>query len=250
MDENYKKINKLRNRSGCALLLTAFFTTGVLLTFIIISAKKHDINYCYLGGLLTLLTFAILYYGLYIPQKKKHIKLYKNQIVRSCLESVFEDVTYEPEEFFDADVIQKANLVQLGNVYKGDDKITAKYKGVQFSLCNLEMKDVVRRHSRGFPEDIIHFCGTWIILDFDNYKPYFIKSKNIMTKNYLNTLSKLQALTDGMVLDAFVGNKLHIAINSNVNTFEPPASDSVDNYQDYVMTEALFIAEIIDELIG
>lgn len=250
MDKNYKKINKHRNRSAYALLLTVFFTAGVLLTFFILNLKFPDSGFIYLGAPLTIFTGAILYYGFYIPQKKKHIKLYKDEVVRNCLDSVFEDVIYEPKEFFEMEVIQKANLVQLGNVFKGDDKITAKYKGVQLSLCNLEIKDVVHTSRCRFREDITYFSGTWIILDFSDNEAYFNDSKNKMTKDYLNTISKLQALTEGLVLDAFVGNKLHIAINNNINIFEPPASDSVENYNDFVMTEALFIAEIIDELIG
>jgi hypothetical protein len=246
MDKNYKKINKLRNKTGCALALTIFLTVSVFLTFIILNLRMPDSGFIYFGAFLTLFTGVILYYAFYNPQKKKYIKLYKNEIVRNCLDSVFQDVVYEPQEFFDIEVIQRANLIQFGNSFKGDDKITAKYKGVQFSLCNLKIMDIIP--NRRFREEIIHFFGTWIILDFCS-KSYFENSKNKMTRDYMNALSKLQALTEGIVLNSFVDNKLHIAINNHVNTFEPPSSDSIENYHDFVMTEILFITEIIDELI-
>ncbi len=265
MEQKIKEIEILRKKSHvalavCFLPLILAVSVGAILGL----AFQEGLYFffAFFGGLGAFIVLAAFYYA---PIRDSFVHLFKTAVVKDCLTKVFDDVEFSPDICFDKETIKNAFLVPIGNTYKGDDKVTAIYKGIKFSQCDLNIQNIVSIGDSVTVEQ--YFWGKWIILDFkkkiDTYlqirenetgaykasiktpqKPQKIMTESIefnksfsvladdghnafyiLTPQFMLALLKLKALVQGKIMIAFSQGKMHIALNNNKNAFEPPAKE-------------------------
>lgn len=262
MEQKIRELEILRKQSNLALIISLIpFIVGVLAgaVFGLIFSNDLIFLFCGIGGFVSFIILAAFYFS---PKRDSYVHFFKTAIVKDCLDKVFEDVEFEPDLCFDKELIGKAYLVPIGNKYNGDDKMTASYKGIKFSQCDLNIQNIVSTGDSTTTYQ--YFLGKWIILDFDkkidtylqirenqsgtakayNKKPpkvqrietesiEFNKSFSvfaddghnafyILTPRFMEALFKLKVVAQGQIMLAFCQGKLHIALHNNKNAFEPP----------------------------
>lgn len=102
--------------------------------------------------------------------KKDFRELYKNVFVIKSLESKFTDLEYNPKEGIPYEVISRINMINMGDTYKSEDYISAKYKNIKFEQSDVHIqKEYYIEDSSGNSkikyENI--FFGRWMIFDFN-----------------------------------------------------------------------------------
>jgi len=165
MKQKIKEVEVLRTQANHALILCLVPFVALILIGAVLGIVLDDMMFFILGICAGSVVFIMLSAFYYLPKKHRYINFFKSEIVKDCLDQVFDDVKFEPKEFFDQETIKKAYLVPIGNTYKGDDKITAVYKGVKFSQCDLNIQNVMSTGDSVTVEQ--YFLGKWIILDFE-----------------------------------------------------------------------------------
>lgn len=172
MDNFITEIDKMRKEMLRSFILSFIPFFAGMLTAITI----HIVSYYYQLEIKEYIGYAVAVFiigmaiSIYLSifwatsKYKIYVSKYKNEIVKSSLESVFANVVFEPEKCFDKEFIAQTFMIPIGNVFKGDDKVTAEYKGVQFTRCDLTVQNVT---STGKSTSVVtYFMGQWIVLDF------------------------------------------------------------------------------------
>ena len=111
---------------------------------------------------------AVLLYGAWRVQKlQKEMKdLYKDAFVREPLMNNFENVHYEPNGGFLRENIEAFQLCEMGNSFWSEDYIQATYRGVNFEVAEVNMREVDKSSDSNRVET--YFEGRMMVFHFPN----------------------------------------------------------------------------------
>ena len=73
--------------------------------------------------------------------KGRYSASFKENVVKSELSKVFDNLRYEPKGAFDAASIRRLGFFSHADAIEGNDLITAEYKGIRFSQCDLGVEE-------------------------------------------------------------------------------------------------------------
>lgn len=106
--------------------------------------------------------------------RKNFSDAYKEYFVKRCLSEIFEDLEYEPDKGMPYKVIASTKMMNMGDIYRSNDYVSGKYKGINFSQADVHIEE---EHEYTDADGDSHtsyvtiFMGKWMIFDFNkNFK--------------------------------------------------------------------------------
>ena len=241
----------------CTCLLIILITLNVVLN----NDKEFDANHFMLFGVLILLMVLVFWLINRFSSKKEleiYRRAYKSYFINKYHEKLKEHFMieeYDHSKGMDKDMLFATGTIATGPVYYSDDYMSGSYKGVKFSQADIQINNT----SDEYPN---FFCGRWIIFEFPKKFNFRLHLNNgragagIIPKGFkkfktesseLNERFNIYAedefegfnLLDPAMIDRliklgdeyrgrsfltiiFADNQLHIAIDDNKDTFEPP----------------------------
>lgn len=98
--------------------------------------------------------------------RKEFVKLYKDRVVGDAFSKIFEDVVYTPDRGIDRQVIANTQMMYMGDIYRSNDHISAKYKGISLEAADVDIQEQ-HTDSDGNTTYVTIFSGQWFIFDFN-----------------------------------------------------------------------------------
>lgn len=244
--QNYKKENKK------GLL---FFIPGILLVVI---ALVSETIFFFLA--IPLVIAGVVFFG----KAGKHLaafrKMFKTELVTSMLKDQFDDVYYNQHEMISVQRINQTQMIKRPDRFSGEDYIRGKYKGVQFEVSDIDLKERVEtRDSKGnvHVSYQTYFKGRWYVYTFERRFKEILKimegagfsmnRRNLVkidtesiefnkkfaifastqeygfyhiTSSMIEKLLELEKMHRGSILYHFEGNELHIGVNDHKDYME------------------------------
>jgi len=139
-----EKYNRLKKK---VKIVRVFFVIGCITTLMVI------------GLPILLITISML--GDLNDQMKS---LYKKIFVEDELKKTFENVDYQPNRGFTKKDVLKLGLSKEGNSYTSEDYLSASYKGVNFKIADVIVKQIEDRTEKTY------FKGRMMFFDIPNKK--------------------------------------------------------------------------------
>ena len=213
---------------------------------------------------------------------------YKSYFVSTTMNKVFTNLKYSHEWGMPRSVLADTEMVNTGDRYSSNDYCVAKYKDFPFMQADIHIQ-VESEDSDGNRTYSTIFRGRWITFDIkkkfekkllvagagfhcerydETFKKIELESNefNRMFNVYaqdgfeafylldpavMERIMRLSELHDGRVMVCFDKGKMHIAINNNVDSFEPASINSpIDEKAEFdkVMNDIKVVTNIIDEV--
>jgi hypothetical protein len=190
----------------------------------------------------------------------------KNELVHIVLEDKFDDVYYDRHQMIPQSVIDQTGLVKRPDRYSGEDYIKGTYKGVQFEVSDVTLREREEHvDSKGhrtvtYP---VYFKGRWYVYKFpktfkgtlkicethpnnakgleklDTESMAFNKKFKLyasdkqygfyhLTPIMMEKLLELEKLHRGSIYFYYTGNELHIGVNDSQDYLEIPFRKAID----------------------
>jgi hypothetical protein len=223
-------------------------------------------------------------------EQKAYRDAYKSHFVTETLNKVFTDLTYAHDAAMPRSIIADTRMMNMGDTYGSNDYVIAKYKGIPFKQADVHIQEQ-HTDSDGDTTYVTIFRGRWITFDFnkkfekrllvegkhfgcacisrsdkfqkiqlesiefsrnfnvraqDGFEAYYLLDPAVMER-----IQKLSDLHNGRVMVCFADNKMHIGINNNIDSFEPPSvKNPIDEKHEFnkVINDIKVITNIVDEL--
>ena len=217
-------------------------------------------------------------------------KKFKEVFVLSSLKKVFDIISYDIDKGLDMNVIKNAELISLGDRYSSNDYIKGKYKNINFEQSDIhieEKEEVEDNDGNKTIEWHTIFLGRWMIFDFNkkfkynvhvyrkNYISYFsgnykkvslddedfnknfsVFAENehdafyILTPHFMEKIKKVVNDLNCDVSFGFIDNKLHVAIDNYIDSFEYNILKKINEEEiiNDIMHDIKIIIDFIDEL--
>jgi hypothetical protein len=186
------------------------------------------------------------------------------------------------------EVLADTGMIMMGDLYSSNDYCIAKYKGFPFIQADIHIQEE-HEDSDGDRTYTTIFRGRWITFDFkkdfgkkllvtgkqfypakkdksfrkielesnefnrmfnvyaqDGFEAFYLLDPAVMER-----IMKLSELHNGRVMVCFTDGKMHIAINNNTDSFEPPRyTQPIDEKAEFdkVMNDIKVVTNIVDEL--
>ena len=173
------KLREIRQKGLNATLIA-------LLISVVISIIAFTVNREYLFIGLISLVLPIIVFASY---NKKFTKVFKDEFVKASLESIFDNLYYDPARGLDRNIIANTGMLYMGNRYSSNDYISGSYKNVPFEQADVCIQDVeTHTDSEGHTHtDVTNILvGKWMIFDFNkSFKA------NVQVKSKFFSFSKL-----------------------------------------------------------
>jgi hypothetical protein len=203
---------------------------------------------------------GIIYFGKASRHSQSFRSLIKNELIITLLKDQFENVSYDAKGFVSISRINDTQMVRRPDRFHGEDYIRGTYKGVDFEVSDIDLKQRVEtRDSKGnvTVSYQTYFKGRWYVYKFekrfkdmlkisesrwagmstkglvkvDTESMAFNKKFSIFASNqefgfYLITSSmiekflELEKMHRGSILYYFANNELHIGVNDNRDYME------------------------------
>ena len=239
------------NRKKIAYLIAT--VVGVVTIFIAASAN-----------IIPLVLIGVVATGIFVVLRSKISKEMKRcvseNVVRSVINSVFDNVFYDPFGRLSDAVIENTDLsFSSFNEISGSDYISGTYNGIGVEMSDVKLEQVTRVHTKNGTQETrtTIFEGPWMICDFGKElsadlllvereglgkkfsksgikteseefnKNFRIESDNehdafyILTPHMMEYILQMDEKGQGRTRMRFMrGGKVHIAINSGRNSFE------------------------------
>ena len=253
----FKRLEKIRRCILSASFAAAVFLVFVFLPLVLIEDTAVSFLISGLVFLLFLVTLLLISFAV-----SSYKRLFAGYIPESVMQTVFEEVVYEPEKALLSSVIENTDLILIGNHYESSEYRAGKYRGVYFAMADVLLKNVIRHGKR--LASITYFSGTWMIFDFEKAfrAPIQVKEKSFLNaqkprmgnpnldrvmisdesfsrffKVYAENSDTATAFLSPELRDAilslnyalrgdlmfyFNGNRLHIALHGKKAHYEPP----------------------------
>jgi hypothetical protein len=207
-----------------------------------------------------------------------------NSIVRGVLSETFELTNYSPGCHIAAEAIEDTKLIPSWNRLNGSDLIEGKYRGVRFSFS-----DLLLRHESGSGKNRkakTRFKGQWLIIELAKEIPHAvllredsgkeksdIETENIefnrkfqiktedphtafylLTPHFMEYILQTKKRANAKMHMNFGGNRVHIALHSGRDLFEPCSKKlhdmkNIEMLRNQMQWDAKYITNIIDELL-
>lgn len=168
MEEQILNLEKLRERilKHMMALLTASIVIALTVVYLI-SLRTHNLQIglfllIFVGaGSFLLLSFVTGYNKKYKEYKTIHKKLF----VEGPFNEAFGQVYCDFDRGISKDVIDRTDMMLLGNRYYTNDYISGSYKDVGFERADIKIQHHTSngKHSR----TVTYFNGRWLILEFN-----------------------------------------------------------------------------------
>lgn len=178
--EELKKLQSeiIRKNKKCNIIGLIVFLILITLTIIYFKIKNIPLEF-----LIATTPFALLIYlftVMYIKSKangndiETFNKEYKNTFVLKSLNNIFEDITYNPNNGFKEEYIEKTGMLDTGDSYSSNDYISGKYKNISFEQSDIhimEEREEENKDGKKETEWVTTFMGRVMIFDFNkNFK--------------------------------------------------------------------------------
>ena len=213
---------------------------------------------------------------------------YKAYFVSGTMNKVFTDLKYSHEWGMPREVLANTGMINMGDRYSSNDYCIAKYKDFPFMQADVHIQEE-HEDSDGDRTYVTIFRGRWVTFDikkkfekkllvtgksfycerydktfrktelesnefnrmFDVYAQDGFEAFYLLDPAVMERIMKLSELHDGRIMICFMNGKMHIAINNNVDSFEPPVYTKPINEKaefDKVMNDIKVITNIVDEV--
>ena len=180
----YEKMNRLDELRG--RLTMAIVLAGIGITMFFISMGFGPST----PGMMLGLLIGLLGIPFGLGTTKKYKELYKEIFVEEPLRQNFENVLYAWKNGFNEATVRNFRLFNMGNIFKSEDYLRARYKGINF-----ELSDVTVMRNQGKSTYTI-FRGRIIVFDLPNkfIAPMRVYSKRFPSKsrNFKNGSEKIE----------------------------------------------------------
>lgn len=203
---------------------------------------------------------GIVFFAKAQSEASKYRDVIKNDLIHSLLENEFSDVSYSPAGTIALDRINGTGTVRKPDRFYGEDYIKGVYKGVQFEVSDVDLKERIETRDKNGNVVVTYetyFKGRWYIYQypkrfdeilkivegrssyvnrrnlekFETESIAFNKKFNIFSSSqqfgfYLITslmiekLLHLESMHRGTILYCFQNNELHIGINDRKDYME------------------------------
>ncbi len=136
--------------------------------------------------------FPALFISLLVMRKprQKYRAAFKQAFVRRSLESVFTDLTYQPEYGIPYETIAATKMMYMGDRFHSEDYIHARYRNVGFEQSDVhieEERQSTDSEGHTHTEYVTIFRGRWMIFDFNKQ---FRANVQIAQKGFPNAKRK------------------------------------------------------------
>lgn len=218
---------------------------------------------------------------------KEYKKLYKETFVKAVLSETFDNVEYYWEKGFDQNAVKGFALTRLGNIFRSEDYLRARYKGINFEQADVTIK--YKTHGKN-SHTTTYFKGRMFVFDVpeksvvsvqvfsSNYlyragtiekfkmnkvqmesehfnKEFDVNAMNMMdaflvlTPQMMERIQKIK-YTYGNIGMHFHGNKLYVGINMQGDAFDGSLNRKIDYYTEKqaTMRDVQVIKDIIDTM--
>jgi len=184
----------------------------------------------------------------------------KGEMISTLLKEQFDEVSYQPNGTIPASTIVSTGMVKRPDRFNGEDYIKGKYKGVQFEVSDVDLKERVEtRDSKGnvHVSYQTYFKGRWYIYKFERMFNEVLKISEgynfqmntrglvkidtesiefnkkfsifastqehgfyLITSTTIEKFLQLEKLHRGSILYYFAKNELHIGVNDRRDYME------------------------------
>ena len=243
-------------------------------------------------GIIMFTPFIMVCVGLALTQTnarltKEYKKLYKETFVRAVLSETFDNVEYYWERGFDQQAVRGFALTRLGNIFRSEDYLRARYKGNNFEQADVTIK--YKTHGKNshtttyfkgrmfafdvpeksvvsvqvFSNNYLYRAGTIekfkmnkVQMESEHFnKEFDVNSMNMMdaflvlTPQMMERIQKIK-YTYGNVGMHFYRNKLYVGINMQGDAFDGSLNRKIDYFTEKqaTMRDVQVIKDIIDTL--
>ncbi|MCR3906195.1 MAG: DUF3137 domain-containing protein [Tenericutes bacterium] len=212
--------------------------------------------------ILAIITFliAIIFFGRANLHLNKFKKIVKEELILMLLKQQFDDVYYNHKDYIPSSRIVQTGMVKRPDRFHGEDYIKGTYKGVQFEVSDVELKERVEtRDSKGNVSVSYqtYFKGRWYVYQFERRfkevlkivegRGYQVNTRGLVkidtesiefnkkfsiyastqeygfyhiTSSMIEKLLELEKLHRGSILYYYEGNELHIGVNDRKDYME------------------------------
>ena len=189
----YEKMNRLDELRG--RLTMAIVLAGIGITMFFISMGFGPSTPGMIFGLL--IGLSGIPFGL--GTTKKYKELYKEIFVEEPLRQNFENVLYAWKNGFNEATVRNFRLFNMGNIFKSEDYLRARYKGINF-----ELSDVTVMRNQGKSTYTI-FRGRIIVFDLPNK---FIAPMRVYSKRFPSKSRNFRSGSEKIEMESVEFNKL------------------------------------------
>ena len=117
------------------------------------------------------------------------------EVAKDIIAEEIEIIEYLPTFGINPALRKECGILPPYKYTRGNDYIKGKYKGVEFTFCDLQLK-AERRYHKGKQEDLIMFLGHLINLSMKEYVDGYIRIfKRVTTRSRVN---RLNAMHEGL----------------------------------------------------
>lgn len=164
--QEYKK----KNSKGTIILVVGIvlFIVGILTELFIMSFI----------GMVFGVVIGVIFLGSASKIANEYSKKVKSKLVMLLLEDLYQDVEYDMNSYIQTNIVTESGLVARPDRVKGNDLISAKYKGVKFTVSDLHYE---RRETRVDSKGNTHttyvtfFKGRFYIFEFNRVFDHQLK---------------------------------------------------------------------------
>ena len=223
---------------------------------------------------------------------KAYKKAYKAYFVGTSLPRVFTDYEYNHQLGIEKSLLKSTDLIYTGNIYETNDYVSGKYHNLNFTQADVKIVEVstdsdgdttyttlfygrwmIFKLTKQFEKHVIvagkRFGAALNSKAASKYHKITLESKEFNQKFYVFAesetearylldpafMERVQALSErynDAILLMIVNNELHIAINDNKDSFEPPKDCRTPLNEkaefDQTLAEIHTVTDIVDAL--
>jgi len=249
----------------------------------LISFRQDDPFYAnMIAGLVSMLAFFPALYSFVRGSIHRNTKkqLISVNITRDILENSFELLEYNPDDGIPSELLRESNLSKKVMVNRTSDYIRGRHKGVNFQFSDVKLTVPIGR------SDKTVFTGQWLIVDLDKEinpavtisnrgnrlmidrtstvemenvkfnRDYIVSAADrhmafyVVTPKMMEFIQSMGRTVFGKQHICFVKNHLHIAVDTEIDSFEPcKDSKDLDALRKRIENETNFIKWAIDHLL-
>ncbi len=193
MDDKIMLLEKMRKKAEAALLLAAAISVGIsaalFITIRSLTSSAAGIIISVIAGMLLFLLFSKT--GNCNRRVKDYKDNFKAVLVAEPFENEFGEIIFHPDTGFDKEVLDRTDMIRLGNRYFSNDYIKGSYKSIPFERADVLIQQRVQTGKSS--STITLFRGRWLIFDFNKEFHFDLQ---IVTKDFKNPQKNSNFFTD------------------------------------------------------
>ena len=176
---NLEDIEVLRKKARNKMLLCTIIPLILGIMLGVVTGKM----FLFFIGLIVMIA-GIIYAGKSTNQFSQE---YKNMFVRTSLESVFDNLNYQPDQGLAKGIIADTKMMRMGDRYSSNDYVAGDYKGIHVEQADVHIEEEhVSTDSKGNTTTHYEtlFKGRWMVFDFNKE---FKANVQVVQKGFSNS---------------------------------------------------------------